>query len=501
MIDLSRARTTPWLIAVAAGALAAVPLRGAPADLVLDHVTVVDTASGALLRDRAVVVAGGTIVRVVPGGHTPGGHVVDLRGKYVVPGFNDMHAHPLNQGGAAGRDDLRLLLANGVTGFRQMSGSADLLRARAAGTLLPPGPIPALLAMPGDVLIRPVAPTPAAGVAAVDAQKAQGADFIKVVDVSPPVFFAVAAEAKKVGLPVLGHLPTGVDAAKASAAGYRSIEHLGPFEVAMLSCSTDEAAIRAAMAAAPPPPMPAMAPAKALAMLEDAATEPLLLRLAIPGLFPLLDRVAATYDPAKCAAFAKVLITNGTWMSPTLIRDRTIVFGDDPAYVNDPDLRYVAPAQRAKWAAVAARLMAALTPAQRATLGRFWTAQLRFLKDLDAAGVPMIAGSDLGGQWDIAGFSLHHDFDLLAADGLTPLKVLQMTTLDAARFLGREATMGRVAAGQAADLVVLDGNPVADVANLHRIAAVVRAGGYLGRADLDAILTGIAAKNAAPATP
>jgi imidazolonepropionase-like amidohydrolase len=90
----------------------------------------------------------------------------------------------------------------------------------------------------------------------------------------------------------------------------------------------------------------------------------------------------------------------------------------------------------------------------------------------------MMAGSDFGGGFVVAGFGLHHEFDLLAQAGLSPLDVLQMTTLNGAKFLGREATMGSVAEGKNADLVLLDANPIASVANLHRISAVVRAGTY-----------------------
>jgi imidazolonepropionase-like amidohydrolase len=99
----------------------------------------------------------------------------------------------------------------------------------------------------------------------------------------------------------------------------------------------------------------------------------------------------------------------------------------------------------------------------------------------------MLTGTDFGGQWIVSGFSLHHEFDLLARAGVAPLRVLQMTTLDPARFLRREATMGSVERGRNADLVLLDADPIQNVANLHRIAAVVRAGRYLSRADLDAI--------------
>ena len=123
------------------------------------------------------------------------------------------------------------------------------------------------------------------------------------------------------------------------------------------------------------------------------------------------------------------------------------------------------------------------------------------LRVFDQAGVAMVAGTDLGGQWDIAGFALHDDFDLLAQDGIAPLKVLQMTTLDAAKFLGREATMGGVDVGKNADLVLLDGDPTRSVQNLHRIRAVVRAGRFYAADELEAMKAKVAEQAAHPAAP
>ena len=93
----------------------------------------------------------------------------------------------------------------------------------------------------------------------------------------------------------------------------------------------------------------------------------------------------------------------------------------------------------------------------------------------------------MGGGGLTPGVSLHHEFDLLARAGVSPLRVLRMTTLDPARFLHRDATMGTVEPGRTADLVLLDGDPLASVANLHRMAGVVRGGRWLDRAALDAL--------------
>jgi imidazolonepropionase-like amidohydrolase len=93
----------------------------------------------------------------------------------------------------------------------------------------------------------------------------------------------------------------------------------------------------------------------------------------------------------------------------------------------------------------------------------------------DKAGVKMLAGSDTG---EVPGFSLHQEFDLLEQAGISPLHVLQMTTLNGAVFLDREASMGTVDVGKAANLVLLDANPIASVQNLHAIHAVIRNGNY-----------------------
>lgn len=457
--------------------------------IVIDNVTVIDTATGRAMAGRAVVVADGRIVAVVPAGSVASSGSAqrfDGRGKFVVPGYLDMHAHPL---GAVGEsNELDLMLANGITGFRQMSGDAATLARRKSGPLTTVDQ-PTLLAMPGEILTRANAATPAAAVAEVDRQKEAGADFIKVIDVSPPTFAAIMDEATRQKLPVAGHLPATVDVRDASARGMRSVEHLGPQDTLLLSCSTDEAALRADVAAnasnrptlgGPTPP----------ALIARILANPLAFTDA-PSL-ARLGKVVASFDAAKCRAVAAELKAHRTWQAPTLIRLRTMEFGDDPAYVNDPHLRYVAPATRALWTSVAQQFTARTSPEARATFAALFALQLRLVKLFDDAGVPMLAGSDLGGGWEVAGFDLHQEFDLLASAGLTPLRVLQMTTRDGAAFLGR-GDMGSVAVGKAGDLVVLDGNPIADVANLHRLFAVVHNGKLHDRADLDAIAARIAA--------
>jgi len=121
----------------------------------------------------------------------------------------------------------------------------------------------------------------------------------------------------------------------------------------------------------------------------------------------------------------------------------------------------------------------------RATYREAYRRQLAPTKLFADAGVPMMLGTEGGGQ--APGQSIHQEFDELAKTGLSPLKIVQMTTVNPAKFLGRSATMGSIEVGKNADIVLVEGNPVESVQNLHRISGVVRAGFYYSQADLDAL--------------
>ena len=315
---------------------------------VLNGVTVVDTQTGKLTRNQSVAIDSGKITQIARAGTIKAGaatKVVDARGKYLVPGYVDMHVHSFNAPDPTA--SLELMLANGVTGVRQMSGSPELLQKRRDGQLILPKDGPELLAMPGTVLTGANAGTPEAAVAEVDRQKQMGADFIKVIDVKPDPFFAALAESKKLGLVFDGHLQPTSAVEKAADEGMSAIEHLGPRESVLLGCSTDEDALRRVIAATPPrAPPSAGGPAPAEIALR-ATTNPIM--ATDPIALGIMKRVADTYSAEKCRALAKRFVKDGLWMTPTLIRLRTMEFGDDPTYRHDPNLRYVPAKTRQLW--------------------------------------------------------------------------------------------------------------------------------------------------------
>jgi hypothetical protein len=381
--------------------------------IVLDNATVVDTRTGRLTPHRAVVVEGSRIASIAEAGTVkaaPGDRMIDAKGKFIVPGYNDMHAHPLNPGDTA--NQLQMMLAMGITGFRQMSGSPELLAARKAGTLMPKL-APTLLVTPGSLLVGPNAATPEMAAAEVHRQKAQGADFIKAISLPPAVLFAAHAAAKADGLTVTGHLLPLVDPREAAEHGMDGIEHLGPGDALLLGCSSQESALRAAIV----PPRPVVAPPEA--PKTGAGTPP----PGVPGAIGLANplaftplpailayaRVLDSYDAGKCGALADTLAARGIWQTPTLIRVRTMEFGDDPAYVNSPELRYVIGSDRAVWHAAGERYTSVMTEPARAVLSRLFTAQLALTKLFYDHHVPMMAGDDgrrgLGGArlWPASG--------------------------------------------------------------------------------------------------
>jgi hypothetical protein len=465
--------------------VAAVPVAG---QLRVDGVTIVDTRTGKLMPGMSILTGSGKILAIAPTDKMPRHGsipVIDATGKFAVPGYNDMHVHLLDQENASAL--LALMLTRGITGIRQMSGSPELLEQRRNDTLPIGEGAPALLAMPGSVLTPFNAGSVTAATTLIERQKEEGADFIKIALVNPEVFFAAIAQAKRVGLPALGHLQEGVDAGEASDAGFQTIEHLGPGDPIWITCSTDQASLQADAAKHPPIKAPLF---KIPSFVEKLAMRRVRKILINPAAFEKpeaaarLQKAFDTYSEAKCLTLAARFVHNGTWHVPTLVRLRTQYLVDFPEFQTDPSLRSMSPEAVKEWRDVTERFEK-LPASMRATFREAYSHDLALTKLLDAAGVSMMTGTDDGGQ--VPGQSLHHEFDELAKAGLSPLKILQMTTLKPAEFLGRTTTIGTIDVGKNADIVLLDGNPIESVQNLHRIHGVMRAGFYYSNADLNAL--------------
>ena len=485
------------VVLYACGGSSSAPSVNVTKGTVLLNANVVNTRDGSVSTDMSVVIDGGKIQQLLAGGIqvTISGSAVgvDARGKFVVPGYQDMHTHAMD---AADQQPTNwpLFIANGVTGIREMRGSSALVqRAQKLNSDSAAGLVdaPEVLIIPGDIIGQiPAPPTVAIATQAgpataeVQKQKAYGAGFIKMFNVNREASLAILAETKNQGITVAGHISPALSAVESANAGWRAIEHLGSGIGILLDCSSDEASVRAALLrgeGSPPSPLPPTWSAS-----QQSA--------------PFYQRVLASYDNTKCQSVAQAFVKNETWNVPTLIRLRTQHFVESSAYRNDPNLIYVSRATRAAWEAAA--VTRTTFPASVITTFQQYYAQQQVLtKLLKQSGAKLLAGSDTATQanWVIPGFSLHQEFRELAAAGLSPLEILQMTTLNAAEFMNRQSSMGTVDAGKNADLVVLDANPVSDVANLSKIAGVVLKGKYFSKAALDQQKADVASAYAQPA--
>ena len=459
---------------------------------------IVDTRDGSLSRDFDVFINDGVIAKVGPTGtlNVESSTEIDARSKFLVPGYLDMHTHIFNAGDDAGMA-ADLMLAHGITGFREMASTASVRRKRDDGKLPLSGNSPRLLALASELLTPFTAGTPEAAVKTVREQKDAGADFIKAAFTSVPAFLAAQAEAARLDIPIVGHLPVGIDVTEASAGGMKSIEHLGPGSGILTACSTDGEAIRAELASVPPRRLPPVHLLKIPFLdilirrrLRDLLTNPALRYPEVE--LKALQRAVATFDEDRARRLAAQLASDGTWQCVTLIRNCTCLLSDSADFRNDPNLRYLARPTFDRWME-SSKEFEALPATTRETLKGVYELYLKVTSLFDADGVKIIAGSDAGGIWDIPGSSLHQEFDELARAGLSPLRVLQATTLNGAEFLGMTDKMGTVEEGKFADLVLLNANPVDDVANLHELAGVVR-GKFHSPDELEAIKEKVAAR-------
>ena len=449
--------------------------------LIIDHVTVVDVEHARLLADRRVEIRDHHIAAVRGAGGQPPSraHVVDARGKYLIPGLWDLHVHTLRDGRAAWM--FPLFIANGVLGIRDTGSPLDSLlhyrRAVASGDVLGPrvvgsGP---LLDGPGGqwpTFTVSVA-TAAEGRRAVDSLADAGVNFIKVYDrLSRDAFFAIAQEAKRRHVPVIGHVPESVTALEASTAGMRSIEHLtvGPACIPTLTRVLQDAAAQSRR--------PGLTP-DSIRAIRTAGTL----------------RAAAAYDESACRAAGATLARNGTWLVPTLSRERTWshAYLASPTAGGDPNLRYVPQLVRATWDRWRDSAVTSGSAQDDTAQAAVYATYVRIVRALRGAAVGILPGTDTDGNdayyYGVPGYTLHAELETLVRDaGFTPAEALRAATLDAARFLGASDSLGTVASRRVADLVLLDANPLTDIRNAGRIAAVVANGRYLDHSELERLL-------------
>jgi predicted amidohydrolase len=434
------------------------------ASLVFDGATVVDVEQGKLVPDQRVVITGNRIQAVGPAGQVrvpQGAQRVDARGKYLMPGLWDLHTHSMEY---ATNFFYPLFIASGVTGIRDAASNVPLdtlLRWRReilAGTRMgPPRQIlsgKSLDSCEEDPESYHSCISSTANVQHyVDSLKTAGVDMLKMYGLTPEMYFSVAAAARRAGIPFGGHAEQ-VTATEASDSGARIIDHFR---------------LRTGW------PTPQGQLFEVCVAEQSASIERCQLvaeRLRRNDTWLLIDTYrgqASAFDQSMREFWVTGSLPSGNWLRPTA---GSIA---DSARVATVDSSSQSIGGNVK---IGLSLSLPFPPADR----------MRIIQRVD---LPILAGTDVQPmvlQSVPPGFGLHWVLQAYIAEGLTPLTALRAATLNPAKMLHATDSLGTVAPGKLADLVLLDANPLADITNTTTIRAVVANGRYFDRTTLDSLL-------------
>ena len=421
------------------------------------NVTVIPMDRERRVPGQTVLVRGDRIVEIGPVARVKlpdGGVRVDGRGKFLIPGLAEMHAHI--PGGEALDDvverTLFMYVAGGITTVRGMLGHPRHLdlRARAArGELLSP-----IIYTSGPSLNGNSIPDAAAAARVALEQKEASYDFLKIhPGVSREAFDTLAATARRIGMPFAGHVPEEVGIARALEARYATIDHLDGYLEAMLREGAPVSADQSAF-------------------------------------FGM--NLGEHLDQSKLLALVEATRRSGVWNVPTqVLLENLTIAGSSQELARRPEMRYMPPRELAQWAAVKDGILAE-TNSTPESARRMIEMRRRLIKALHAAGAGLLLGSDAPQIYNVPGFSTHRELESLVASGLTPYQALETGTRNVATFFGTQKETGTLEKGKRADLVLLDADPLADIRNTTRRSGVMVRGRWLPQAEIERRLAEVA---------
>lgn len=398
---------------------------------VFQDANVVSMTSQKVTEKQNVVVQDGKITAIqksdapIPEGAT----VIPASGKYLIPGLAEMHGHipPPNSPKGLLDDVLFLYLANGITTVRGMLGHDGQLNIREwqkKGEVLAPN-----LYLAGPSFNDKTINSPQEAIDRVKAQKKEGWDLIKIhPGLTREEYDAVAKTAKAEGIRFAGHVPESVGLLHAIEVGHETFDHMD-------------------------------------------------------GYLEYLGGDKGPVDDKKLAEVVKLSKKANVWIVPTSALWE-VLFNAIPLDTlrGYDELRYVPQGAVNTWSKMYEGRAANLDPKMVKT---FVDNRTKVLRALHQGGVKILMGTDAPQQFSVPGFSLHRELLRMTAAGMTPYEVLKSGTVNVGEYFAKQDSFGTIEVGKRADLVVLDANPLTDVANLEKIDSVMVRGRWLSRTALD----------------
>jgi len=427
-------------------------LQSAESVVAFVGVTVIPMDSERILENHTVIVADDRIAAIGPAATTEApaeATVIDGSGRWLVPGLGEMHAHVPPDGAAAERV-LFLYLSQGITTARGMLGQPGHLSLREAladGSVLGPR-----LFTTGPSLNGNSIPDADSARSAVMHQKELGYDLMKIhPGLSREEYDAIAATGSEVGLEWAGHVPADVGLWRALEVSQASIDHLDQYMEAIVTDGTDVS----------------------------------------QSLFFGLN-LAGSIDDSKIAEVARATAEAGVWNVPTqsLIENMASTESAE-AMSRWPTMQYMPPQQVAGW--VQQKQGFVSNPAYSAgDAAVAIEVRRRIIKALHDAGAGLLLGSDAPQVFQVPGFSIQHELEILVDSGLSPYEALRVGTYNVAEYFGALDDFGTIEVGRSADFVLVNGDPLTDIGNMADRAGVMIRGRWVSAAEIDERLEAIA---------
>ena len=417
-------------------------------EIVFTSVNVVPMDSEKIITNSMVIVTDGKVSAI--GKKLKYGKnalVIDAKGKYLIPGLAEMHAHvPPNENIESHKEVLFLFAANGITTIRGMLGHPKHLELRSminSGEVFGPR-----FYTTGPSFNGLSVKTAERGAAMVREQKAAGYDYLKLhPGLTKETFAAVSTTAREVGIPFAGHVSFGVGVWRAIDAGYSSIDHMDGFIEAMVPGIES--------------------------MVEQQT-----------GLFGMF--VADKTDVSVIPKLMKELKAKNIWVVPTQsLADRWFdanYTGDE--FLKDPDSKYMDKKVVNQWIDTKKNLMDnAQYDANK--IEDFIKLRRKLIYECQQSGVGLLLGCDAPQIFNVPGFSTHNELKYLVDAGLTPYQALRTGTVNVAKYLNL-SEVGTIKPGAIADLVLINGNPLTDITNTKKVEGVMMRGKWLSKNEIEA---------------